>query len=202
MITVRIDTQQAVLYFENLLAQARRPAGILLVAGRAVANLLKRHYRGRDRAEPNKLGGPRTHFWREVADSVQAPVVEGDAAVTVTIAHPVIAQKIFGGTIRPKRGRYLTIPASPEAYGRTAATFEAETGLKLIFLKQGDRAILASRAQGQGLTVQYVLVTSVTQQPDPNALPPQEQMQQEAIAAADKALARQLEQPGQPPPIV
>ena len=77
MITVRIDTQQAVLYFENLLAQARRPAGILLVAGRAVANLLKRHYRGRDRAEPNKLGGPRTHFWREVADSVQAPVVEG-----------------------------------------------------------------------------------------------------------------------------
>src|SRR5919109_58136 len=150
MITVRIDTAQATVYFSQLLAQARRPAGILAVAGRAVANLLKKHYRGRDRAEANKLGGPRTHFWLEVSRSVQAPVVVGQTSVTVSISHPVIAQKIYGGTIRAKRSSLLTIPVTPEAYGRTAATFERETNLKLIFLKQGSNAILASRAQGQG----------------------------------------------------
>src|ERR1051326_4715156 len=124
MLTVRVDTEQSRVYFTNLLAQARRPAGILQVVGRGVANLLKRWYRQRDREEPNRLGGPRTHYWLEVAGSVQAPVVEGESAVTVTISHPTIAQKIFGGPIRAKRVRNLTIPETPEAYGRTPATFE------------------------------------------------------------------------------
>ena len=199
MITVRVDTAMSRVYFQNLLAQARRPVAILMVAGRAVANLLKRWYRQRDRDEPNKLGGPRTHYWLEVAGSVQAPVVEGDSAVSVTISHPTIAQKIFGGTIRAKRVRNLSIPETPEAYGRTPATYERETGLRLVFLKQGDNAILASRADGQGLTVQYLLTPSVRQKPDPRALPPEEQMRAEAIAAADKALERQLQQPNHPP---
>jgi len=197
MIGVKIDSSNARVYLSNILAQARRPVGILMVAGRAVGNLLKKWYRQRDREQPNKLGGPRTHFWLEVAGSVQAPVVAGDTTVTVAISHPLIAQKIFGGTIRAKRAKLLTIPQTPEAYGRTAATYEAETGLTLIFLKQNDHAILASRAQGQGLTVQYVLVPSVHQEPDPKALPPEQQMEQAALTAADKALQRQLQQPGQ-----
>jgi hypothetical protein len=202
MITVKVDSSNARVYLANILAQARRPAGILQTSGRAVAKLLKKWYLQRDREQPNRLGGPRTHFWLEVSRSVQAPVVAGDGtSVTVTISHPIIAQKVFGGTIRAKRASLLTIPQTPEAYGRTAATFERETGLKLIFLKQNDHAILASRAQGQGLTVQYVLVPSVHQEPDPNALPPEQQMEQEALTAADKALERQLQQPGQAPTV-
>lgn len=195
MIKLKVDSTNARAYLTNILAQARRPVGILQVSGRAVADLLKKWYRRLDREEPNKLGGPRKHFWREVADAVQKPVVAGDTTVTVAISHPVIAQKIFGGTIRAKRASLLTIPQTPEAYGRTAATYEAETGLKLVFLRQNDHAILASRAQGQGLTVQYVLVPSVHQEPDPNALPPEQQLEQAALEAADKALQRQLEQP-------
>lgn len=199
MISVTIDSSNARVYLANILAQARRPAGIMAVAGRAAANLLKKHFRGRDREQPNKLGGPRTHFWLEVGRSVQAPVVsDSGTTVTVAISHPVIAQKVFGGTIRAKRAGALTIPQTPEAYGRTAATFERETGLKLVFIKQGGHAILASRAEGQGLTVQYVLVKSVHQDPDPKALPPDKDIEDAALQAADKALERQLQQPGGP----
>lgn len=199
MITVKIDSSNARAYLGNILAQARRPAGIMAAAGRAGANLLKKHFRIRDR-EPNKLGGPRTHFWAAVGQSVQAPVVsDSGATVTISINHPAFAQKVFGGEIRAKRASLLTIPVTPESYGRTAATFEKETGLKLIFLRQGNNAILASRAEGQGLTVQYVLVPSVHQEADPNALPPEKDIEEAVVSAADKALQRQLQNPGQGP---
>jgi hypothetical protein len=48
---------------KKLLKKATDPIPGLNIAGRAVANLLKAHYRQRDQ-EGNKLGGDRTHYWR------------------------------------------------------------------------------------------------------------------------------------------
>ncbi|MCW5556615.1 MAG: hypothetical protein KIT22_02035 [Verrucomicrobiae bacterium] len=96
-----------------LVRQIERPEALLAVLGRDAANQLRSHFRGKDRT-PNQLGGKRTHFWRQVADSVQAPrLTNGGHAVVVSITHPAIAQKLKGGRIRAKRVSFLTIPVSP-----------------------------------------------------------------------------------------
>lgn len=173
MIAVSINDPGVRLKIRDLLTQAKRPRAVLAAMGREGQQQLKRHFRGKDRTESNRLGGKRTHFWRQVADSVQAPMVQGDTSVTISVNHPAIAQKVLGGTIRAKRAKMLTIPVSPEAYGRTASTFEHETGLKLIFLKAGNNALLATRRSqdSKALQIEYILTPSVEQAPDPTALP-------------------------------
>jgi hypothetical protein len=188
MISVKVmDTASPRL--RRILAQAKNPRQILLAAGRAVANLLRKHYTERNAANPNKLGGKRTNFWLQIKRGVQAPVAKGANAVVVSITHPAIAQKVKGGTITPKRRKFLTIPVRPEAYGRTAATFTAETGsaLKLVFGKGGPWAL----ASEDGL-IQYILRRKVTQRPDPEALPPPDRMRDAALGAAALALRVQL----------
>lgn len=177
--------------FNRLLLQAKRPRALLAAAGRAVANRLRKHYRELNPKRANQLGGKRTNFWLQIMRSVQAPIVHDRSAV-VSITHPVIAHKVKGGEIRAKRARLLTIPVSPEAYGRTASTFEHETGLKLFLLKMAGKALLASKDAAGRLTVQYLLKASVNQKPDPDALPAQKDLEQAAIAAASAVLARQL----------
>jgi len=201
MIALDIQSTHAREHLQEVLRQAKRPRAIMAAAARACANRLKKHFRERERANPNKLGGRRTHFWLQVMRSVQAPVIIGDGLeARISINHPAFAQKVFGGTIRAKRVKLLTIPVSPEAYGRTASTFEHETGLKLIFMKQRDNIFLAARAEGQGFTIHYLLTPKVDQQADPHALPPMtgpDGLETVTTAAADKALARQLKTPSQ-----
>lgn len=178
-----------------LFAHLRNPSVLMARLGRATANDLKSHFRTKNRT-PNHLGGKRTNFWRQVADSVQNPQVsEGGHTVNVAINHPAIAQKLIGGEIRAKRVSFLTIPVSPEAYGRTTRTFEAETGLKLIFLKVGKgktgNAVLAT-ARGTGLQIEYVLKKSVNQAADPTALPDMQALSVKLLALADKHVEQEL----------
>lgn len=156
----------------NALVQtARRPEALMREVGRRGANVLKAHFRSRDR-QPNRLGGKRTHFWRQVADSVNNPTVQGAQAV-ISITQPGIAQKVFGGRITPKNTRALTIPVDPLAYGRAASVFEKQTGIKLFLLrkKQGGLSRLLAGEDAGGIKVFYVLASSVNQSPDPDALP-------------------------------
>jgi hypothetical protein len=117
----------------------------------------------------------------------------------VTIRDRRFAQKLYGGTITPKNADALTIPESPEAYGRTAGTFEAETGLKLFVVKIGgtkandfENAILAAHENGKsGFTVEYLLTKSVTQQADADALPDMRLLETAILARADSFLSHQ-----------
>jgi hypothetical protein len=157
--------------FTALIDQAKRPIAVLKNVGQEAKNQLVRHFREKDRNEPNKLGGPRRHYWIGVANSVQNPVVEGDTQVRISITEPTFAQKYFGGRITAKNARMLTIPQTPEAYGRTAETFEAEEGVKLFVLKGSRMAGLAARFPDGQLVVEYVLKPWVDQAADPTALP-------------------------------
>lgn len=200
MIAIQVNDPGVRQQIRNLLAQAKRPRAVLAAMGREGQQQLKRHFRGKERTEPNRLGGRRTHFWRQVADSVQAPLVRGDTAVTISINHPAIAQKVMGGTIHAKRAKLLTIPVSPEAYGRTAATFEHETGLQLIFLREGKNALLATRRNkdNKALQIEYILTPSVTQAPDPTALPdmkPNSEFVRALIARGQAVVDRQKKTP-------
>jgi hypothetical protein len=183
--------------FQRVLGRAQNPTAVLMGAGRALGNLLKNHFRKKDREEPNKLSPRREHFWLQVSRTVSAPAQSGYNSVAVKVSDPRIAQKVYGGTITAKAAGALTIPVEERAYGRTASTFEAETGLKLILIRTGggknnafQNAVLAVK-EGGGLVVEYLLTKSVDQAADPTALPSMAQMQAAVLARAQKIADRQ-----------
>lgn len=199
MTTITLTDHGTTVRLEQLGAQVGNPEALAKVVGREGANRLKAHFRAKNRREINHLNpGRRQNFWTQVGQSVSAPVIStGGTTVTISISDPRFAQKVFGGTITAKRSKYLTIPLSPDAYGRTAKTFEAETGLKLFLLKVGGRkksgfesAVLAT-ARGGGIQVEYALRRSVTQRADPTALPDTASFQAALLARAEKWAARQ-----------
>ena len=195
MITIRYNDHGFSDRLPRLLAQLAEPTALLAILGREAGNRLRSHFRQKDRTEPNKLGGARTHFWRQVTDSVQSPrIASNKTSVVVSVTHPAIAQKVMGGTIRPKRVKFLTIPVAPEAHGRTTRTFEAETGLKLFLLKvgTGKKSAVLATARGGGIQIEYVLRSSVTQSPDPTALPNPEAMSAALLKRAEGYVARKL----------
>ncbi|MHB8520721.1 MAG: hypothetical protein ACYDH9_08175 [Limisphaerales bacterium] len=171
MISVAINDNGTVQQLHDLRERMQRPRALMAAVGRRGAMELKKYFRGKDDT-PNQLGGQRQHFWLQVSQSVQAPVLQDDGTtVVISVNHPAIAQKVFGGTITAKRVKNLAIPVDPEAYGRAPAVFEAETGLQLVFIKSSGKALLATRAAAGGLQVRYLLTPSVDQSPDPTALP-------------------------------
>lgn len=200
MIAIQINRAGFNKQFGDILAQAQNPTQILVASGRELANQLKKHFRTKDQTEPNKLSSRREHFWLQISSSVNNPEQTGHNSISVRISDPRIAQKVFGGTITAKRAGALTIPVSEEAYGRTAATFERETGLKLFLIKIGGtksnsltNAVLAAKRSG-GLEIEYVLRQSVTQQKDPTALPPQSELEKAILARAQAVADRQAQQ--------
>lgn len=186
--------------FSALIGQAKNPRALLLNAGREVGNQLKQHFRERDRANSNTLAPDRrSHFWLAVAGMVQNPQVENPTTVSVTVNHPAFAQKVFGGPIVAKVAAALTIPESPEAYGRTAAEFEQATGLTLFLIHSGqgefERALLAVKdGSGKGFAVEYLLTPRVEQKADPRALPDKSLLEQAVLARSQRVLDRQIQQ--------
>ena len=93
--------------------------------------------------------------------------------VEVAINHVGIAQRYFGGTIKPVNKKRLTIPADADAYGRRAREFGK---LDMVFGRKGvvglakPRRGKAKRGQRAG-KILYWLVKSVTQEADKTVLP-------------------------------
>lgn len=199
MISFRIDDGGTIQRITTLRNQAKNPRAMMLAGGRGISNLLKKHYREKNRKEPNKLGGSRENFWNRIGQSVQTPVVNSAATVlTVSITDPRLAQKIFGGRIRALRVRNLAIPQTPEAYGRSPRTFEAETGYKLVMITQRTQSkfskILARHVEGGRLQVEYLLTPRVYQDPDPTALPTMAAITVAFLKPAEAAVRRQTEE--------
>jgi len=178
---------------ETIANQVQRPAALLKAVGHRGVNELKAHFRSRDTI-PNKLGGRRTRFWRQVEKQTQSPVLVGDRTVTISINHPAIAQKVFGGRITPKQANWLTIPVDPEAHGRPVAVFQQETGIKLFRLRKkggGLSNLLAGLESGKRLKVFYVLSKGVDQERDPEALPPEDKFVDALVAEASSYYQRE-----------
>lgn len=189
MISIAIQNASFVKDFSAFLAKTKNPVGLLKVAGRELANQLKKWFIARDRSSANRLSERRSHFWLAVSRMVQNPEQTGYNSISVSITHPAFAQKVSGGPIHAKAAGALTIPVEERAYGRTAATFEHETGLKLFLLVIGkaksgfQTAVLAAKEQGR-LVVEYILTKSVNQAADPNALPPMSELEKAILARA------------------
>lgn len=194
MITIQYDDHDLKGRLASLASRIANPRALLVAVGREGANQLKAHFRLKNQT-PNKLGGPRQNFWNQVQRSVQAPVTNESEAV-ISITHPAFAQKVFGGAIRAKRKKYLTIPVTPEAYGKTAATFEAETHLKLVFLKSSRGGVLVTMKPDKTFRVEYVLKEEVRQEADPSALPNMKLVAAAMASRAEKVVDRLQQEAG------
>ena len=182
---------------ERLLNAVKDRRALNADLGRRGANELRAHFRDRQMTGPrNKFGASSSGFWSEIRDAVNDADATEDGA-TIKIAHPAIAQKVFGGTIT-KDDKLLAIPARMEAYGKSPRLF---SNLKAIFFRSGAGALIstdAKLARGQkrlgklketGM-VWYWLVDSVTQAKDPNALPEKEKMEAALLDTLEKHVNR------------
>jgi hypothetical protein len=166
MITIKLEKDEVTPHLRRLLKEADTNSPLSRVLGRAASNELKKHFRARNANSANKLGGKRTNFWTAVGASVQSPV-PSPGKIVIPINHPAIAQKVFGGTITPKRAKNLAIPISPKAHGKSPRVF---TGLQFAATRAGVKLLGLKDGNG-GMEWLYVLKKSVTQAPDPDALP-------------------------------
>lgn len=143
---------------------------------RSLVDFLKRYYRKKDSAEPNKLGGERTHFWKQIARSVKQK--QKGSRYEVGITDYRFRQKLYGGPIVPKRAKNLTIPMKAASYGQTVSQFQANTGISLHFRRRRGTGVgvLAGVAGRGGATYYYLLKRRVEQQPWPDTLPRAERM--------------------------
>ena len=187
MLTIEVNAEAAAAALGRVGGALANARPLLAACGKRLEKSLRTHFLARDR-EGNKRGWPSRHFWNRTVRANTALATVTAEQATVAIAAPEFAQKLFGGTIRPKRGKALAIPLTAQAY---AAGSPREGGIQGLFRPRGRR-FLAVRDAGGALRVQYLLVSQVTQAADPRALPPEQQMDDEIRAEADAWVARQV----------
>lgn len=186
--------------------------------GTSVVRLISRHLVQWNASHPNRLGGKRTNIIAHAAEATRwDPTPDG---VAVTISNPAIGARFRGAEIRPVRSKFLTIPARPEAYGKSPREFNLRpvfpknwSGPAIGWLESAEnylRAVKSGKRKGQ-LTgassdkathgeggVLFWLVKRVTILPEPEILPPES-----AIAgSARSAVLAHLRTRRDPPPAI
>jgi hypothetical protein len=185
----------------SLLRLSKRPWAMMQVAGKALSNELRDWFLLRN-GEGNKQGWPSQNFWSRIRNATAVGEVSSTQA-SVSIADPAIRLKIFGGKIVPKRVKNLAIPATAAAYAAGSPREGGTPPLRFAFrydttigkmrpaliadvremakigkrTKKGELRKPAIDKITQAAGVWYWLVKSAWHQPDPDALPPVEQMQ-------------------------
>lgn len=162
------------------------------VAGGTGKNIFQEHFHQLDSSRPNALRGRRTHFWAQAARGTAYEI--NDTGAEIQVHHYGVAQRFFGGEIRPINAKTLTIPAIPEAYGKRAREF---TNLELIWPRGHNIGMLVERQHDEikivkdrrkkhkgetiikrerklGGRVFFWLVAKADQQGDPTVLPSSE----------------------------
>jgi len=114
--------------------------------------------------------------------------------------------RYFGGTVRPVRAKLLTIPAVPEAYGKSARDFPnlgfaILDGKPALVDKEPTFVKAGKRIRGFGVTpvgqlggrVFFWLAHETKHEPDPTVLPTDDDMIGAASLACERWLDRILE---------
>ena len=187
MLTARLTIADAAT--PRLRALAERladPRPLFTVLGRVFAEALREHFVRRDAEDSPRHGEMSTHFWSQIRSATQSPQLES-TGVSITIADPRMVQKVYGGVITAKNAASLTIPLNILAHGRRASVFEQETGYRL-FRPLGKNVLMAN-VGGQPTPI-YALVKSVSQSPDPNALPDTGPLGDKLVTAAETFLTQ------------
>lgn len=192
---------------------------LLGAAGREMQSVVFDHLRlNNSHKTAFSLGATPTGHMSQAAEKIdpaqhpEALTVTPEAA-TLTIDHPGIGRAFHAVDIRPTGGRkYLTIPASALAYGRSAREFPglvavmSGNGGVLMFPQKGTSHTYKTRKyHGTGVadytsgtrtggafgTVMFRLVKSVHQPQDRSILPGDEALAEAAARGASAEITRQ-----------
>jgi phage gpG-like protein len=144
--------------------------------GAAVATLARKTLIAAN-GRPNKLGGARTGYYLAAARRTSHTATAQAAVIHVGGNTPGIALHYYGGVVRPKTKRFLTIPARPEAHGKRWREFSRadhaaarKQGRPLFFFSKkavihSDQSILPSDSAIQSeitANVQALIASSKT----------------------------------------
>lgn len=199
--------------------QLTNRVGLHKVLAAALADQLQGHFRDKNRV-PNRMNAPKTNFWNQVANATSVTEVSETGAV-VTVAEDRFRIQLFGGDIRPKKAKALTIPLIKEARGLFARSYETKFRTRLFTIKgkralfervgqggetldrqtnvrvrQGKRSLTIPLAGGSRIRPVYALVPKVTIKADPSALPPREAIVTRLQEEADDFLTREIRKGG------
>ena len=181
-------TDKATSVLENFKEELESESVRHAAAGSA-KRVFQAHFQALEASRPNQHNWPRQHFYASAARSVKDTVDED--GITIAIHKNGIAQRYFGGDIKPVNGKALAIPACAEAYGKRARAFNF---LELVWPKGESVGMLVERQrttfkirkdrrkgkEGQtilkedkklGGKIFFWLVSSVHQYADPSVLP-------------------------------
>lgn len=185
-----------------------QPSAVNPIIGRSAVNAYRSHLFALNESRANALGGQRTNFYAQAARGTSFTIA-GDFVI-VSIASVGIAQRYFGGTIKPVRSKFLTIPARAEAHGKRASEFK---DLQLLWNRNGPFALARrlstaitigrrsadgvraiGRGKLQGGEILFWLKKEVTQKPDVSVLPTQlalqENIQRDVFAYTQRIIDR------------
>ena len=218
MIAVTVTTtgaQESRDFLVKVEVAIRRPKVLNDRLARALARTLQAHFKSRE-GEPNRMAAPSTGFWAGVrAGTIVGEVTDSGATVRVGV-DTFFRIHFLGGTIKPTRRKFLTIPLIPAARGMTAASYERESGRKL-FRPAGRRVLMERLKDGTGddqsagqasmrtkggykvfnlgaakVRAVFALATEATVKKDPRALPPGKDLAEALQAAANSWAEREM----------
>jgi hypothetical protein len=162
-------------------------------AANGAANVLRDHWIARNMSVQRKPGWPASNYWTQVAESVSTTANSTEG--TVHVKHPGVYYHLKGGTITPKRGKYLAIPLQPENKGVwPSEKFPSRKAAFLLTSKLGNKLLVTSEGKGKDrkLTLHYLLLESVSKPADATVLPQDSVILAAASKAAEKMITRAL----------
>lgn len=199
--------------FLNRLGDRVRSGALENAMGRGANNAVRNHLFRVNRERPNQLGGRRTNFYAGAARATSYTSRPG--LIEVNVNQVGIRQRVEGGVIKAVKGKYLTIPAVPEAHGRTAREFSnlrfgfaenkygnlqpalvrASASQVSFGRKKRDGSRSVKRTGSAGGEVVYWLTPRVFQRADPTVMPAEAEIIKAATDTGD-AYLRTVERGG------
>jgi hypothetical protein len=178
-------------FLSALHRQVSRPRGLMAEVGKAVEVAQRDLFLARNR-EPNKKNWPKQNFWKkEGFDRTRLDQITDNTAL-IRISSAAIALKARGGEILPKRGKYLSIPLRPEAYGKSPRARNDRRELFLLKPRSGRRFAILAKREGKAIRAHYLLVPRVAVQKDPRAVLPSAEVVTTVNVAAARYLQREI----------
>lgn len=186
------ELDQVIIDIKDFSKHLDNPQPLNATMGQRVAVLHRKHFVAKNR-RGNSRGWPSSNFWLRFQD---VTMTADNAGATVSIPDPqgALRHKRDGGTIKPKRSKFLAIPLAPEAKvaGQNSSYRDAFPD---AFVLQGKRNLFLARpGAGQGgrgsVRILAILLKSVTHKADPTALPNRTDVENEALIGATNYLER------------
>ncbi len=131
-VTVRMEGASLAGFAVRAAVSPQRIAALNRVMAERLADELKEHFLRRNQ-EPNKMSAPKSGFWADVAKATGVASADERGAV-VSVAEERFRIHFYGGVVKPKTARALTIPLIKEARGMFVRDYERTTGKKLFSL--------------------------------------------------------------------